>query len=612
MFRCFPSISHPCAARWLLLGLVAFWSSDAQAEHWAFAPIQRPTLPSVSKADWVRNPIDRFVLARLEKEGLEPAPAAAPEALVRRASFGLVGLPPSADERHDFVSHFDEASYRAWIEQRLGSIPYGEHWARHWMDVARYADSAGFELDYLFLHGWRYRDALIKSFAENKRMDRFIQEQIAGDQLWPQDAGAVDGALFLTVGPMRFEGGIKRNKEQQNAWLTDLADTTGSAFLGLTMGCTRCHDHKFDPLTQNDYYGMQAIFAESELKEEREGKGGGNGDTRPSFIQVVPRSEPAAVQVLRRGEVDLPIREALPSLPAALPKGGPVEGKARRVALAQWLTSAQNPLTARVLVNRVWQWHFGQGLVRTANDFGKQGEAPSHPELLDWLASELIASGWDLRHLQHLILESATYRQSSARSAKAMARDPENRLLAGFSRRRLQAEELRDGMLAVAGELNGKSFGPPVVPPVEPWALAALRNQNWKPTTDTRELTRRSIYLVVRRSIKLPFFDAFNIPDTINSCAGRESTVVASQALALLNSDEALTHAKAFADRLWRESQGDTQQAVRQAWILLFSREPSGQEIEQAQSFLAQRAPESAWVEWCLALLNTNEFAYVD
>ena len=607
--------------------------------HWAFTPIVRPPLPTVRNAVWPRNAIDFFILERLERERLSPAPPASPEALLRRVRFGVTGLPPGPEELSPFVSQQDEGSYTALLDHLLSSTEYGERWARHWMDLARYADSAGYELDYPFSHAWRYRDWLVRSLAANKPMDRFIQEQIAGDELWPDSRDAADGALFLTVGPMRFEGGIQRTKEVENAWLTDLADTTGAAFLGLTMGCARCHDHKFDPLTQGDYYGLEAIFADSELKEEREGKGGGPNDTRPAFIHVAPREAPVIVQVLRRGEVEMPLREAPPALPAVLPGGGPLpEGKHRRAELAKWLAAANNPLTARVLVNRVWQWHFGQGLVRTANDFGHQGEAPSHPELLDWLASELIASGWDLRHIQRLILDSATYRQSSIRSLEARSADPNNRLLSGFPRRRLEAEELRDAMLAVAGELNSKPFGPPVVPVVEPWALAALRNKNWSPVKNEREWRRRSLYLVVRRSIKLPFFDAFNSPDTMSSCSGRDCTIVASQALALFNSGDTLTHARALAGRLWMDSQGDAARAAAIAWPLMFCRPIRPEESERALFFLQDREAEwarseplesalptgisperpmppalgAAWVEWCIALLNANEFVYVD
>jgi hypothetical protein len=290
------------------------------------------------------------------------------------------------------------------------------------------------------------------------------------------------------------------------------------------------------------------------------------------------------------------------------------------------------------MVNRIWQWYFGKGLVRTAGDFGSQGESPSHPELLDWLASELTSNHWDLRHIERLILNSATYRQSSIPSAAVKDADPEGRLLGAFPRRRRQAEELRDALLVVSGKLNPTPYGPPITPPVEPWALAALRNKNWSPTEDEHELARRSLYLIIRRSIKLPFFDAFNSPDTVSSCSARESTVVASQALTLLNSDDSLHFSRELAGRLWRESKGDATQAIHLAWRCLFSREPSPSEHQKATAFLRAREAAwskttpsakvvpsefdareplpaqtgAAWVEWCLALINCNEFAYVD
>ncbi|MEA3210220.1 MAG: hypothetical protein QOE70_3277 [Chthoniobacter sp.] len=619
--------------------LLKRWIAEgAQYEaHWAFTPVVRPALPTVKDMAWPRNAIDYFILNRLEQAQLAPAPPASPEALLRRASFGVTGLPPVPEAVAEFAATHSDADYTAMLERLLASTQYGEHWARHWMDLTRYADSAGYELDYLFTHAWRYRDWLVRSFAANKPMDRFIQEQIAGDELWSGVEDAEDGSLFLTIGPMRHEGGIQRTKDRENEWLTDVADTTGSTFLGLTMGCARCHDHKFDPLTQSDYYGLQAIFADSELKQDRAGKEA--KETSPAFIRAVLREQAGVVQLLRRGEVDLPLREAVAALPAVLPGGGPLPAeKNRRAALARWLTEADNPLTARVLVNRVWQWHFGHGLVRTASDFGRQGEAPSHPELLDWLASELIASGWDLRHLQRLVLESATYRQSSLRPAEARSIDPEDRLLAGFPRQRLQAEELRDALLSVSGALNAKSFGPPVVPPMEPWALAALRNKNWEPTKDESEWPRRSLYYVVRRSMKLPFFDAFNSPDNVSSCAGRDNTVVASQALTLLNSEDTLLHARTLAGRLWTQTRGDASKATSLAWQLVFGRPIIDVESQRAVAFLQAREAEwtkappanaalptgisldapvpaaqgAAWVEWCLALLNTNEFVYVD
>jgi Protein of unknown function (DUF1553)/Protein of unknown function (DUF1549) len=505
------------------------------------------------------------------------------------------------------------------------------------MDVARYADSAGFELDNPFSHAWRYRDWLVRSFSSNKPLDRFIQEQIAGDQLWPEDNDAKSGVLFLAVGPIKIQSsGIKRPEADENDRLTDLVDTTGAAFLGLTVGCARCHDHKFDPITQNDYYGIQALFSDSKRVISKEST---KEAATPISVTLEPNTAPARVKVLRRGELDMPLRDAPPWLPSAFPGGGAVDDPALgRSALALWLTRADNPLTARVMVNRIWQWYFGKGLVRSAGDFGRQGESPSHPELLDWLASELVSSHWDLRHIERLILNSATYRQSSTPCEALRTADPEQRLLGAFPRRRLQAEELRDALLFVSAKLNLTSGGPPIIPPVEPWALAALRNKNWTPTKDESELARRSLYLIVRRSIKLPFFEAFNGPDTVNSCSARESTVVASQALTLLNNDDSLRFSRELSGRLWMESKGDTSHAASLVWRWLFGREPSPLEKQRAAAFLSARevawnkqAPDvralpagtdaaqaiaspkgAAWVEWCLALINSNEFAYVD
>jgi hypothetical protein len=645
-------------------------TTGAGVVHWAYQPIRRPPVPEVKDAHWPRNPIDRFILARLEREGLKPAAVASPQVLLRRMTYDLTGLPPTPADVKAVDQHSDAVAWKTRADRMLASQAYGEQWARHWMDVARYADSAGYELDYSFTESWKYRDWLIRSFQSNKPLDRFIQEQIAGDQLWPDSQDAADAALFLTIGPRRHEGGIQRAAEREYEWFTDLTDTTGSVFLGSTLACTRCHDHKFDPFTQRDYYGMQAIFADSQLDEKHIGNG--DNASQPASLRVAPREKPANVHILRRGELESPLAEAPPALPAILPGGGELTSSSitptpvlryseepdrtpknpalrstsepassantpttkplantgsphRRAILANWLTSKDNPLVARVLVNRIWQWHFGAGLVRTPSDFGRQGEPPTHPELLDWLASELISSGWDLRHLHKLILESATYRMASTVDPEVMAHDPDGRLFTHFPRRRLNAEELRDAMFAVAGDLNPKAFGPPVVPPVEASELSGLSNKHWDVTPDASEHRRRSVYLVVRRSIKPAFFDAFNAPDTISSCAMRDRSVVPSQALTLLNSNDALSRARALAARLWRDSDGDPSRAAETAWLLLFGRPITADERQAAVQFLADRqrdwqrhagvadrAPRGAWVEWCLALLNANEFIYVD
>lgn len=591
--------------------------------HWSFAPIRRPPVPAVRNREWCRTPIDHFVLARLEQGGLPANGPAPPTTLLRRISFGLTGLPPRPEEIASLLGAAEgvdrDRRLTEAIDRRLASVPYGEHWARHWMDLARYADSAGYELDYPFEHSWHYRDWLIRSFQENKPLDRFLQEQLAGDQLWPESEDARTGTLFLAIGPRRFEGGLQAKDERAYEWLTDLADTTASAMLGLTMGCARCHDHKFDAITQRDYFGLQAIFAESRIEETRLGEK--KSDTSPASLRVIARDKPLVVQLLRRGEPEHPLGPVEAALPSALSAEGPLAETmgSRRTALARWLTSAEHPLTARVLANRIWMWHFGKGLVRTPNDFGRQGERPTDPELLDWLASELVASGWDLNHLHRLILNSAVYRQSSTADPAIEQQDPDHRLLTRFPRRRLQAEELQDSLRLVAGRLNLEAFGPPVVPPLEPWALAGLRNANWQPTTADGAAQRRGVYMVVRRSMKLPFFDAFNGPDTVNSCAARDSTTTPLQALTLFHSAETLANAEALAADLWLTSRHDPQQAATLAWPRIFGRPIRDTEREAAREFLvsgpsaadAAAVPET-WVAWTLILLNSSEFCYVD
>jgi hypothetical protein len=611
--------------------------------HWAYRPVRRPALPEVRDPNAVSNPVDRFIFSRLEQAGL-PIPDAAPQSTqLRRLSFALRGLPPTLAELQEHEGRSDPpARNAAWneaIDHMLSTTAYGEHWARHWMDVVRYADSAGYELDYLLDHSHRYRDWLIRSLRDNMPMDRFLQAQLAGDQLWPDSADATDAVLFLAIGPRRFEGGIQRTREREYEWLTDVADTVGSAFVGLTVGCARCHDHKYESLSQREYFGLHAVFSDCELDERRIGDSG--GDARPAVLQVVPRTAAGTVHVLRRGEIDAPEQEAAPRVPTMLcandTAGPPFGGPHRRAEFARWLTAPDHPLTARVLVNRVWQWHFGAGLVRTPNDFGVQGEFPTHPELLDWLASELIGSGWDLRHLHRLILTSRTFRATSDSSPLARDRDPENRLLSYFPRRRLQGEEIRDALLAVSGQLNDRAFGSAVVPHVEPWVLAPLRHQNWHVTPDEDEWRRRSLYLVVRRSMKLPFLDAFNAPDPSSSCGGRESSVVASQALMMLNDETSLDAARGLAARLWNATGGDLSLMVEQGWRLAFGRAPQPEEAARAIRFLGER--ERAWasrtppdaltpgkteapppapplgaalVEWSLLLLNANEFCHVE
>ena len=606
---------------------------DIARKHWSLQPLVKPAIPAVRNVGWARNPIDAFVLARLEAAGLSPAPAAEPLVLLRRLQFDLTGIPPTPDEIEAFRKNPDGALPRT-IDRLLTSPQHGERWARHWLDVARYADSAGYELDSTYGSAWRYRDYVIRSLNADKPLDRFLQEQVAGDEMWPDSEEAKIATGLCTLGPYAFEGGIGRPKVVEYQRLTDIVDTVGSSLLGLTVGCARCHDHKFDPISQADYFGLQAIFAGAELRGTKI-----SGDRREDTgeMRVLGnQAETPATHLLRRGELDSPGAEIGPALPHLLPGGGPIDvpakkSEGRRTALARWLVAKENPLPARVLANRIWQWHFGKGLVRTPNDFGVQGEPPTHPELLDYLAAELVASGWSLRHLDRLILDSATYRMASTAAAESATKDPDHRLLSRFPRRRLESEIVWDHLHAAAGTLNPKMFGPAVVPPVDAEVLKTLLNARWKVTEDPAERNRRGIYLVVRRSLPLPLFETFNIAGSVESCPARQNTVVAGQALTLLNNDAILEQARTLAGRLLRECPNDVHAQVRRAWLLVFSRPATNTEESQALAFLARRtatlgtgrpplapigadasAHGGALAEWCLALVNTNEFLYVD
>jgi hypothetical protein len=610
----------------------------------------------VTDTAWPRNPIDVFVLAALEKEHLAPAPVAGRLTLLRRVYFDVLGLPPPPEEV-DRCAHDDSPlAYERLIDRLLSSPSYGERWARHWLDVVRYADSGGFENDHLYPSSWRFRDYVIRSLNADKPFDRFIQEQVAGDELWPDDPEAVLGSTLYCIGPALGESAMVENQLEYE-WLTDAADTTGAAFLGLTLGCARCHDHKYDPIRQTDYVAMQAIFAASDrpypekiretrikllnsLLSETPVPKELHNDPRCTVktelqigFRLFHREQPLEVRRLRRGELNKPREVVAPAFPSALSSVEQnrdlvaVPPAQRRAALARWLTSPSNPLTARVLLNRVWGWHFGQALARTPSDFGSQGEPPTHPELLDWLARDFVDHGWQLKQLHRRILLSSTYRMASAVSGPALERDPQNRLLWHFPRHRLESEAIRDAMLACSGELRLKEYGPPVVPPLGREELTGLfdAKSKWPVTKDATEYARRSIYLLVRRTFTYPMFAAFDPPEVMTSCSRRFQTVVPTQALTLLNSPVARGRAAAFAHRLRRETRAEPEQLVAHAWRIVFGRRPNDAERRRAEEFLLTRAQaqrsantksgaggESALTDFCLALLNANEFAYVD
>jgi hypothetical protein len=597
----------------------------------------------------MRTPVDAFLRQTLEKNGLAPAPPAGRLALLRRVHFDLVGLPPSPEEVGRFLRDERPDAYERLVDRLLASPHYGERWGRHWLDVARYADTGGFEQDYTYPNAWRYRDYVIRSFNADKPFDRFTREQVAGDELWPDDPEAVTATAMYCVGPVLGESAMI-GSQLEYEWLTDAADATGSAFLGLTFGCARCHDHKFDPITQRDYYAMQAFFAASDrpypdrvflgrikalnglLSDAPVPKEFLN-DPRcllqtedTTGFRLFHRREPMVVHRLHRGELGKEREVMEPAFPAALKvvDSGPgsecsaARPDLRRAELARWLTSPGHPLVARVLVNRVWGWHFGRAIVGTPNDFGAMGEAATHPELLDWLARDFVEHGWSLKHLHRRTLLSAAYQMASTAGGPCAEKDPEDRLLWRFPRRRLEAEAVRDAMLACSGMLQWKPFGPPVVPSLSKDELTGLfgAKEKWPVTRDPAEHSRRSVYLLVRRIFAHPLLAAFDPPEMMTSCPRRMETIVPTQALALLNSPVARQQAAAFGRRLARESGGDPSRAAARAWLLAFGRPITEAEARRAVVFLVAHpvgpASEAALTELALALFNANEFVYLD
>jgi hypothetical protein len=624
----------------------AVWSKEgspipdtsAAQRHWSLEPLGQAA-PPPDPSGWSTSPIDRFLRAKQQQRGLAPAARADRRTLIRRVTFDLVGLPPTPEEVEAFLADHARAAWARVVDRLLASPQYGERWGRHWLDVVRYGDTGGFESDALYPSAWRYRDYVIRSLNADKPFDRFIQEQVAGDELWPRDPEAILGTGMYCVGPILEESAMVSG-QLEHEWLTDAVDTTGAAFLGLTLGCARCHDHKYDPITQKDFYAMQAIFAASDrpyspkirLRRIKGLNGLLSEAPVPEKLKNDPRctlqtedkvgfglfhrQQPLPVRHLHRGELNKPREVIAPAIPPALltPNSKPdfTAPLKRRAALAQWLTTPDNPLTARVLVNRVWGWHFGQPLVRTPNDFGRQGEPPVHTELLDWLARDFMAHGWSLKHLHRRILFSSAYQMQSIAQGNGIKVDPENRLVWHFPRRRLEGEAIRDSMLACAGTLNSKSFGPAVVPPLSREELTGLfdTKEKWPVTKDASQYTRRSIYLVVRRTFTYPMLAAFDPPEVMTSCPGRMKTIVPTQALALLNSPLAREASAAFAQRLVKECGNDPEKLAARAWLLAFGRPISGEEKERMVAFLKKRT--DALPDLCLVLFNANEFIYID
>lgn len=729
--------------------------NDADRSHWAFQkPVpQRP--PQVRDAARVANPIDRFILARLEKAGLPPAPPADRITLLRRVTFDLAGLPPTPEEVESFIHDERPDAYARVVDRLLASPQYGERWAQHWLDLVRYAESNGYEVDAERPHAWRYRDYVVHALNEDKPYDLFVTEQLAGDLLVPaqdrqKNPWPLIAAGFNRCGQVHLVAGNTDPEENRQEVLTEMTATVSSAILGLTVGCARCHHHKFDPISQPDYYRLQAFFAGSrpheveictpELKTaskaerkkiedqiaplrkkveqleepykvllmqlkrsnleakfrdalevdskmrtpdqkkladqaqtllkvtwdeilealspaEREKRAAWRAEINALEAQMPPPpaeawtmaedDHPPATHVLKRGDVKRNGAEVQPAFLRVLDESANNQPTKRlnRLDLARWLTQPDHPLTGRVLVNRLWQHHFGQGLVATPNDFGLHGDRPSHPELLDWLAGEFVNHGWSIKHMHKLMVLSNTYQQASqlADAANAKRVDPSNRLLWRMNRQRLEGETLRDAVLSVSGSLYSKLGGPMIRVPLEPEVYDLIFTEGepvglWPVSPDAREHGRRSLYLFAKRTIRLPLLEAFDRPDMVTSCPVRPVSTFAPQALIMLNGPFMQEQSKRFASRLLRECGSSREKQIDRAYRLSLGRAPRESEMKMARDFLNEQTnlledrlrarksvglpaeiPESinpaaaaALADFCLAILNRNEFLYVN
>jgi hypothetical protein len=623
--------------RWVMNGLP--WTADAQPASagprkplaatsatkatvpsaWSYRQVRRRAIPTVQNRAWCRNPLDAFILSRLEAEGFEPAPPADRVTLIRRLSYDLTGLPPTPEEVEAFIFDAGAGACERLVDRLLASPHYGEKWGRHWLDLVRYGETNGYERDSAKPFAWRYRDYVIAAFNHDLPYHRFVHEQLAGDEINPGSADALIATGYYRLG-IRDDEPADRLFAHYDG-LDGIASTTAQVILGMSINCARCHDHKVDPIKQRDYYRLLAFFADVADSDGKDLKKVADESGARIDVMCVAERGRSDTHVLLRGNPSLRSEKVEPGVPDVLGEGSPrfAGGPGKRSALAYWLTERHNPRTARVLANRLWQYHFGRGIVATPNDFGGLGELPSHPELLDWLAAELISGDWHLKRMHRLIVLSSAYRMSSRGSKAALALDPANRWFGRFAMRRLSAEEVRDSILAVAGSLNLKVGGPSIYPPIPQEILAgqSVPGQGWL-TSGPREAARRSVYVHVKRSLLVPVLATHDAADTDSSCPVRYSTTVPTQALGLLNGAFANEQAACFAGRLLREAPGDLGGQIRRAIRLATARDPEAAEIRDDVAFVHTLAHQgglderTALTQYCLLTLNGNAFLYID
>jgi len=634
-------------AKWIdLLPKDALPKRDAPsgADHWAFQPLAQVEPPQVKDTAWPQTPIDRFVLAKLEEAGLAPSPPVHRALLVRRVYFDLVGLPPTPEAVQEFLDDTSPDAYERLVDRLLASPAYGERWGRHWLDLARYADSGGFHDDVDRPYAWRYRDYVIRSFNADKPYSEFVREQLAGDEAAPHDVDAWTATGFCRNGPSNEDNMGPNTEKYRLDQLDDVISTASSVFLAQTLGCARCHDHKYDPILQSDYYRFLAIFNSGIKVDVPLDENGQPQEAKPTKEKSkLPRAlmgftdakpEPRKTYLLWRGDANNRGPEVEPGVPAAL-SAQPVsftqpadEAKTtgRRLVLADWVTSPSNPLAWRVVVNRIWQHHFGYGLVATPSNFGRTGTAPSHPELLDWLAQQMIDGGGHWKPLHRIIVTSAVYQQSARWRPDAATIDGSNRLLWRMNLRRLEGETIRDAILAVAGTMNRRPGGPGIKPRLPADMLDASQRNKWPVVQkEGPEHWRRSVYIYFKRQLPFPMLELFDAPSSNLTCDRRDQSVVPTQALVLMNDEFTQEQASYFADRAMNESKDDIALRASRALSLALCRQPQPERIDEAVQFLGERsqahqrsglerdkAEREALVDLCHVLLNCNEFLYVD
>jgi hypothetical protein len=707
------------------LPLAAQTFKPQQKRWWAIQPVVKPAVPALDEAGkaWARNEIDAFVWDKLKSKSLAPSTIAAKTTYLRRVSLGLTGLPPTPEEMQQFLSDNAPGAEERLVDRLLASPRYGERWGRHWLDVVRYADSDGFKEDGTRPDMWRYRDWVIQSFNEDKPYNRFVREQIAADELYPNDRKALTGLGYLRLFEDEYNQAHIRMRRQE--LLNDVTDNTAYAFMGVTLACARCHDHKFDPLLHKDYYRLQAFFSNMRIDDEattaspaevadyeakmakyREaakpvldkiatlvepaqkafrheytvrfpdevqdvlkkpeaerspldwqvfhkaipqvmvtddyamGKKGTPAQKAEykqlqgelaAFKHLLPAPLPRvqvmrdqaveapATHVLRAGALEARMDEVQPGWlsildpePAKVTARADLKSSGRRTALAEILSDPKNPLTTRTIVNRVWHYHFGRGIVASPNDFGVMGERPTHRELLDWLTASFVGEdGWSIKKLHKRIVLSSTYRQSSEYRADAAKADDQNKLLWRYPRRRLEAEPIRDSMLYVSGLLDPTMGGPGVFPAV-PEGTEINVGRHWKARKSEADENRASIYIFARRLVRYPMLQSFDAPLAFESCGRRQETVTPDQALELMNGSAAARMAKALAMRVANDAGQTSEALVERATKLVLGRAPSPAESERGVKLLASGPRQETLEDLCLALLSTSEFLYVD